>query len=721
MYAKRRLSVDGYDLYQYLLPEIVGSSSSPAGGDESASAKRLNPVKSKRFKLLSQWSGIKRTNSQGEVRIPVDIPQYNGEVRLMAVAYQGKRFGSAEKAMKVSDDVILMPSVPRFLTINDSLMIPVSVMNTTKAQGNVKVDMKVEGPMKVTSKETNSVSVAGGGTGQAVFVLETGSQVGTGKITFTTSGLDKVTEEIEIAIRPNAPLVVKNDWGIIKAGETKKVDLPKEFLAGTQSTSLTVSTFPGLKLSNHIRYLVGYPYGCLEQTTSKLFPQLYFNELATIAAPDLYKRGNPVYYVKEGIKKLEGMQRYDGSFNYWSGGTYYNWWGTVYATHFLVEAKKAGFSVDEDVLNKALAFLAKKAVSKSTYQYVTYPNGQRAVNTIANKEIIYSLYVLSLAGKADVSTMNYYRARPNLLSRDGQYLLAGAYALNKNYNAYNEIIPKVYEPEVCRRTTGGSFDSEVRANAIMLNVLLDVDPSNNRIPQLEQYLSKMGNKIWSTQDRSWTFLALGKAAKKQANSDVDVEVFLDGKSVKSITGKHGNIPASELVGKEITLKGSGTGETYFFWNSEGVPTGGVQSVDNGLAVRRKYFSRFGNEVSSFTQGDLIVCEISLTGGEQSVENLVISDLIPSGFEIENPRVSTSADLTWVNNAKDRFNPAYLDVRDDRLLLFTDLNSRQNKKYYYMLRAVNSGRFQLPAIGAEAMYDPDYKSYNGEGMIRIEPR
>ncbi|MCB0854322.1 MAG: alpha-2-macroglobulin family protein, partial [Bacteroidetes bacterium] len=483
MYAKRRLSVSGYDLYQYLLPEIVTSSSSPAGGDESSSGKRLNPIKSKRFKLLSQWSGIKKTNSNGEVRIPVEIPQYNGEVRLMAVAYQGKRFGSAEKAMKVSDDVILMPSVPRFLTINDSLMIPVSVMNTTQSKGDIQVNMEVEGPLKIVSKKSSSLSVNGGGTGQAMFVLQADSKVGTGKIVFTTSGLDKVTEEIEISVSPNAPKISENDWGSIKAGETKEIKLPQNFIAGTQSTSLTISSFPALQFANHIRYLVGYPYGCLEQTTSKLFPQLYFNELAKIAAPDLYKRGNPVYYVKEGIKKIEGMQRYDGSFNYWDGGNYYNWWGSVYATHFLVEAKNAGFSVDQSVLDKALAFLAKKAVSKSTYQYITYNGDVRAVSTIANKEIIYSLYVLSMAGKADISTMNYYRARPQLLSRDGLHLLAGAYAHNKNYNAYNEIVPKVYEPEVCRRTSGGSFDSEARANAIMLNVLLDVDPSNNRIPQ----------------------------------------------------------------------------------------------------------------------------------------------------------------------------------------------------------------------------------------------
>lgn len=720
IYAKRRLSVDSYDLYQYLLPEITTASSSVAGGDEMSSGKRLNPIKSKRFKLLSQWSGIKKTNSNGEVKIPVEIPQYNGEVRLMAVAYQGKKFGSAEKAMKVSDDVIILPSLPRFLTTNDSLVIPVSVMNTTSRQGNVDVKMNIAGNMKITSNNSQSVTIPANGTSQAKFVLLTGNEVGNGKITFSTSGLDNVTEEIEIGIRPPAPFTVASEWSTLKGGETKTIIPGNTYLEGTRQTTLTVSSFPAVKFGQHIRYLVGYPHGCLEQTTSKLFPQLYFNELAAVVAADLYKRGNPVYYVKEGIKKLEGMQRYDGSFSYWSGGSYYNWWGSVYATHFLVEADKAGYKVSEQVLDKALDFLEKRAVTRNTYQYVSYAGGQRATFQIANKEIIYSLYVLALAGKADISTMNYYRARPELLSRDTKYLLAGAYAHSNNYNAYNELIPKTFEAEVCQRTSGGNFDSEARANAIMLNVLLDVDPSNSRIPQIVKHLSQMGkDQIWSTQDRSWTFLALGKAASKQAASRVEVEVSVDGKSVRKIpAGSSGNISASELQGKEIKITSSGTGETYLFWSTEGVPLNGVAETDDGMAVRRRYFNRFGNEAVSINQGDLIVAEITLSGGEQSVENIAVSDLIPAGFEIENPRVSTSADLVWVNDAKDKFTPDYLDVRDDRLILFTNLKRKEVKKYFYMLRAVNTGTFRLPAIGAEAMYDPAYKSYNGAGVVTV---
>jgi len=720
MYARRGLGVQSYDLYEYLLPEIAASSS-PAGGDEESAARRLNPVKAERFKLLSQWSGIRRTNAQGEVTVKLDIPQYNGEVRLMAVAYQGARFGSAAKAMKVADDVILMPAVPRFLSINDSLSIPVSVMNTTGRQGEVRVNMKVEGPLQISSAKSASVQLAPNGSGKVNFVLHSGENVGTAKIVFSTAGMDEVVEEIEIGVRPISPLVTDADGGSIAAGSTARVQFPADFIPATQRSSISISNFPAIRHAKHLKYLVGYPHGCVEQTTSKLFPQLYFQELAAQVAPDMYVRGNPVYYVKEGIHKLQSMARYDGSFAYWPGSSYYNWWGSVYATHFLVEARHAGFVVNDDILQKALTFLNRKAADRSSYEYRYYENGNLKTRTIANKEILYSLYVLALAGKPDVSIMNYYRARPQLLSNDMRYLLAGAFALAKDYNAYNELVPKSFSAERAARTTGDSFDSEARANALMLNVLLDVDPSNKDIPAMLRYLTGKDLPVWSTQDRAWTFLALGKAAKRQADSDVSVEVQVDGKTLATLNQANPRFASPELDGKSVTLKASGKGETFYLWQSEGIKKQGVtEEVDKNIQVRRTYYDRDGREISGpeFRQGDLIVCRISLTGGRRTAENIAITDMIPAGFEIENPRLTPSADLSWINKESNRFSPDYLDVRDDRLLIYTQASANATRHFFYLLRVVNAGSFQLPAIGAEAMYDPDYRSYHGGKVIRV---
>lgn len=725
MYAKRPLKVSSYDLYKLLLPEIVSESSTPGGGDmmKEQLKKRTNPVQVERFKLLSYWSGIRKTDSNGIVKISLDIPQFNGEVRLMTVAYTGSRFGYADEHIKVADDLIIEPQIPRFLAVNDSLAAPVTIVNTTGKVANVTLSLNVEGPLNVTSSRKKSLRIEPNSTGVTSFGIKAGEQVGAGKIIFNTSGFAEVSEEIDIAVRPVSPLVVETGSGSIKAGDKIEIKIPENFLAGTQSTSVTISKFPAVKFAKQLKYLVGYPHGCIEQTVSKLFPQIYFEELAKLVAPDFYKTTNPVYYVKEGIRKIESMQLYDGSMAYWQHGTYTNWWGSVYAAHFLLEAKKAGYNVSESVLKKLLKYISKRAKERSTFDYVRYLQTGRTVQKIANKEILYSLFVLALAGKGDIAVMNYYKARPHLVAADMRYLLAGSYALMGRWNSYYEIVPGSYQPVHPVRLTGGSFDSDIRANAIILNVLLEVEPSSKQIPQIIKYLTRNSGKMYSTQERAFAFLALGKAAKINADADVTVEILADGKSIGRFTGKDLTFTDEKLNSASVVLNAAGNGEVYYFWSAEGVKLHEkVKEEDSFMQVRRTYFSyKTGRKIfdNRFFQGELIVCKIELTGLERGVENVVITDLIPAGFEIENPRLNPATELTW--KAKNPLQIDYMDVRDDRLLLFTNLQRNRTNQFYYLLRVVNKGVYQLPVIGAEAMYDQEYHSYHGAGVIKILAR
>ncbi|MCW8804013.1 MAG: hypothetical protein OQK57_06410, partial [Ignavibacteriaceae bacterium] len=685
--------------------------------------KRTNPISVKRFKLLSFWSGIKKTNSDGVVTVSLNIPQFNGEVRLMAVAYSSSRFGFAEEHMKVADDLIIEPQVPRFLAVNDSLVTPVSIVNTTNKTANVDVTLKVVGPLKITSSEKKSLKIQPNSTGNVAFGIVAQSQVGAGKILFETSGLANINEEIDIAVRPISPLLVETGSGTIEAGKEIKIDVPKNFLKGTQKTSLTISKFPAVKFAKQLKYLVGYPHGCIEQTVSRLFPQLYFEDLAKLVAPELYRSNNPVYYVKEGIRKIESMQLYDGSLAYWQGGTETSWWGSVHAAHFLVEAKEAGFNVSENVLNKLLKYIARKAKEQSTFDYVTYLPTGRTIKKIANKEILYSLYVLALAGNGDIATMNYYKARPHLVSKDMLYLLAGSYALMGRWNSYYEIVPNAFEPEKTDRLTGGSFDSDIRANAIMLNVLLEVEPANKQILVIIKYLSQNANRMYSTQERSFAFLALGKAASLNAGANVTVDIVVNESSMNKFSGKDLTVSDEKLNAANITLKATGNGEVYYFWSAEGVKLNEkVKEEDSYLQIRRSFYSyKTGRLISDrrFYQGELIVCKIELTGFDRNADNIVITDLIPAGFEIENPRLNPATELKWI--PKNPMHVQYMDIRDDRLLLFTNLVRNKTNEFYYLLRVVNQGTYQLPVIGAEAMYDQEYHSYNGAGVVRILPR
>lgn len=723
MYAKRPLAVNSYDLYEQLLPEFKKSSSTGGDGSESQSQKRTNPITVKRFKLLSFWSGVKKTNSDGTISIPVNIPQFNGNVRLMAIAYSDQSFGSAEKSMLVADDIILEPQVPRTLSQNDKLNSVVTVLNTTDNVKEVKLSVNVEGPLKIDGETQKTIKIKPKSSEFVSFRIEAKSDIGAGKIIFSTTGDAKVKEEIEISVKPISPLYVESGSGSIKANETQMIKIPKDYLASTQSTSITISKFPALKYAKHLKSLIGYPYGCVEQTVSKVFPQLYFEDLAKLVAPEFYKTTNPAYFVKEGIKKIESMQLYDGSIAYWQGGDYSSWWGTVYAAHFLVEARKAKYNVSESVLNNLLNYISKKAKEPSTYDYSIYSNtGSRTIVKIANKEILYSLYVLALAKKEDISTMNYYKARLNLLADDSRYLLAGAYASIGKWNSYYEIIPKNFEPSHPLRTLGGCFDSDIRANSIMLNVLMDTEPSNKLVPIITKYLVNNIEKAYSTQEQSFVFLALGKAAKNISASELKVDVIVKNKVIGSFSGNDITLKDAALNQAEIMLKASGKGEIYYFWNTEGIKISQkVKEDDSNLKVRREYFNfRTKSQITNgnFTQGDLIVCKISLNGIDRGVENVVITDIVPAGFEIDNPRLGASTNMDWTTNSPMKV--SYLDIRDDRLLIFTDAESRKTE-FYYLLRAVSQGTYQLPVIGAEAMYDRDYHSYNGAGIVTVNAK
>jgi uncharacterized protein YfaS (alpha-2-macroglobulin family) len=721
MYAKQPLKVSSYDLYKLLLPEIVSESSTPGGGDVVMAElqKRSNPIKSKRFKLVSFWSGIKKTNGSGEVTVDLNIPQYNGDLRIMTVAYTGSKFGSASANMKVADDIIMQAEIPRFLSQNDSLVSNVSLINTTGKDGNVNVKIKVEGPIEIASGDSKSVEVKANSSANVTFALKTNEEVGAGKIIISTSGYDDVKEEIDIAVRPLSPYISESGAGIIKAGSEIELDIPGYFLEGTQHSSLALSKFPAVRFAKHLKYLVGYPHGCIEQTVSKLFPQLYFDELAKLVASELYRTNNPVYYVNEGIKKIESMQMYDGSMSYWQGGSYSSWWGSVYAAHFLVEAQKAGFNVSAGVMNKLLNYLSRKAKEKVTADYVRYYSNRRTVIKIAKKEIIYSLYVLALAGKGDLSTMNYYKARPDFLSNDMKYLLAGAYGLMNNWNSFYDVLPPIYEPEKTDRLTGGSFDSEIRANAIMLNVLLEVKPDHEQVPFIIKHLTKIAESMYSTQERAFAFLALGKAAKSNADTDLSVEIIINSETKRTVNNDY-TLDSDELNRANVILKGKGTGEMYYFWNTEGIKIGEpVKEEDNLMQVRRTYYdyrTKGAITTNRFEQGQLIVCKVSLTGFNQSAENIVITDMLPTGFEIENPRLSANAEMVWKSD--NPLNVQYMDVRDDRLLLFTDLSRNRVKEFYYMIRVINKGTFSLPVISAEAMYDKEYNSSHGAGKVVV---
>jgi alpha-2-macroglobulin len=306
------------------------------------------------------------------------------------------------------------------------------------------------------------------------------------------------------------------------------------------------------------------------------------------------------------------------------------------------------------------------------------------------------------------------------LSLDGKYLLGVAYAIAGDKAKFRELLPTSFTGEVSVAQTGGSFYSDIRDEAVSLNALLDVDPGNPQIPIMTAHVAKqLKQRTWySTQECSFSFLALGKQARAANKATVTAEVKVNGKTVGKAEANTLKLNAQQLGNTNVEITTKGEGRLYYFWQSEGISvSGSYKEEDNYIRVRRKFFDRYGRVVSgnTFKQNDMVIVQITLEKAYSGdVENVVITDLLPAGFEIENPRTKEIPGMDWI---KDAHTPTYLDVRDDRINLFVDLTSAR-QTYYYAVRAVSPGLYRMGPVSADAMYNGEYHSYNGAGMIRV---
>jgi uncharacterized protein YfaS (alpha-2-macroglobulin family) len=718
-YARRALSVTGYDIYPLLLPELKTRLSSTGGDSETDMTKRTNPMPAKRIKILSYWSGIKKTDGDGEAVFQVDIPQFSGEVRLMAVSYRNDQFGSAESKMTVADPLVLSTALPRFLSPSDSISVPVTITNTTSSTASGSASLNASGGILVSGSKELPFTIAPNSEKRLYFTVTAAPVIGTGKISVEVNGPGgKFSDETEISIRPAASLQKTTGSGSIAGGSSQTIAYDNaDYIPSSISRQLFVTRFPGAGLSKYLGELLEYPYGCTEQTVSIAFPQLYFGELSDALHVTRGNRSTANYNVQEAIRKIKMRQLYNGAVTLWDDEKTANWWTSIYAAHFLIEANKAGFDVDKSLTETLLGYINASMKDRKTINY--YYNRDQ-VKRIVPKEVIYGLYVLALASKPNTALMNYYKASPSLLSLDCKYLLAAAYALSGDKNSYKQFLPTHFAGEVANTESGGSFSSDIRDEAMSLDVLLDVDPSNPQIPEMAKHISdNLKQRNWySTQELVFGFLALGKISKLQGPSTATAEIKINGSKIADFTGTDLKLSSAQLKAGKTEIATSGRGNLYYYWEEEGISASGtMKETDNYLKVRKHFFDRYGKPISgnTFKQNELVIVQISLDKSfSNDIQNVVITDLLPAGFEIENPRTKDIPGMDWI---KDASTPTALDVRDDRINLFVNSeNLRQN--YYYAVRAVSPGVYKMGPVSADAMYNGEYHSYNGGGLIKV---
>lgn len=717
-YQKVALSIMSYDIYPLLLPEIKTTRSSTGGDGAAADANlRVNPLFVNRVKNVSFWSGILKADGGGNVRYEIDVPQFSGDIRAMVVAYKDRAFGGADQHMKVADPVVISVALPRVLSPRDEVVMPITLSNTTATDAVATVTAQVSGPLSINGAATQRVNIPANREARVVFNVNAQNSIGAAKVMVAVQAMNETfTNETEIGVRPPASLQKITGSGTAPAGVVTTISPSANFIPSSASGKLIIGKSPLLPFSKNMDYLVHYPYGCVEQTTSAAFPQLYYADLVKNLTGVTSGDANPSYNVQQAILKLQSMQMSNGALMYWPGSGSESWWGSIYATHFLLEAKKAGYEVNGTTIDHLLQYMRFRLQKRE--MTVLYYN-EKLSKEIAAKEIAYSLYVLALAGQPQTATMNYYKGNPGLLAIDSKYLLAAAYGLSGNPQAARQVLPPAFVGEKANKAFGGSFYSYIRDAGLSLSALVDIDPSNAQVASLARTVSgMMRTQYLNTQENVWGILALGKIARAANATNATAAVYTGSKQLGTSTGAATTIDLKPYINKPLQMQVKGTGNYYYFWEIAGITADGTfKEEDSYLKVRRTYYDRNGTPVTgnTFRQNDLIVIKISLQAQFNTpVENVVVTDMLPAGFEIENTRLTDMQGMKWI---KEEATPDYLDYRDDRLNLFTTATGTQ-KDFYYMVRAVSPGVYQLGPIQADAMYNGFFHSYNGAGVIRV---
>lgn len=692
-YAREALGVKTWDIYDEVMGAYGGKIERllAIGGDGEAESKEDDP-KANRFKPVVKFFGP-ITLDGGSNEHTFIMPQYIGSVKTMIVAGYEGAYGSTDKATPVRKPLMVLATLPRVLGPEEKVKLPITLFTMEKSIKNVKVDVKVSGPVTV---DNNSQSVAMNSTDLTVdFDLNVKSETGIAKIEVTaSSGSYSSTDVIEIEVRnPNSP-VTKVVNTMIEAGKTWTQAVPKDGITGTNSAVLEVSSLPPINLGQRMRYLLQYPYGCIEQTTSSAFPQLYLDLVKELTDGEkaVIQRN-----IKATIERLKLFQRSDGGFAYWPGSPDVDSWGSSYAGHFLVEAEKKGYFVPNDMLRKWKKYQnnASKVWRKHHEQF--------------SSSLIqaYRLYTMALAGDPDMSSMNRLREQGNL-EMQAQWMLASAYVKAGQPEAAKTLIAKLPLTVKAYTELAYSYGSDLRDEAIILETLVLLGDRTKAFELVKAISEKLSNpNSWmSTQTTAWCLKAVGLFAGHQPEGELKFTWSYDGKETSASTKLTlAQVDLNNESAKQNSVKvvNNSKGPLFVRVITQGTPArGNEEAASNNLDINVRYMDMDGNDIDPtiLEQGTQFVASVSVSnpGVRGAYRNLAINQVFPSGWEINNLRLDEAEDRLKGDK------PTYQDIRDDRVYTYFDINPGTRKNFRVLLTATYGGTYYLPGVSCEAMYD-----------------
>jgi hypothetical protein len=714
--AKRAQGISVYDLYDQLLP--LESRETPllraggGAGEEAMAALRagMSPVSARTFRMLSIFLGSVATDENGSFEATFDVPEFSGKGRLMAVASAGSAFGKGETFVRIARDVTTELSLPRAVSPGDAFHAPLKLFSGASEKTRVSVKVSIDGPLSFSGKKEFLADLVPGAEALFSVPFTAGPQAGTAFLSVETEWEDGAfTQELDLPVRPAFPRVALSGSGVVRGDAPGTIEIPREWFPGTEEGKLLLADLPALDLLGAATFLLQYPYGCLEQTVSGAWPLLALGELVRDIDPRLVNEEERAAALALKIRQISAMQLYTGGFANWPGSSIPSQWGSLYATHFLVEAKKSGAPVPDDLLEIALSNV------RSMLPLAPLNDSDSAFRSNMTLKA-YAAYILSLRGEPPLGWMAHLGEHKDSLYGSGTVFLAGAHALA---SGTPDSLRQLGTGAPSLRGGGAeTFESVSRNTALKLLMWTEVDPLSAPAAELAfRLLEEARRNTWrTTQDNAMAVLALGRWMEKTREARKPFTAVLkdaSGNEIASFSdGKRLSLDLGELPKGAMTLTLSGNGTAYFAWTSAGVPLKEPAPFSSGIAVKRAWTNREGKPVQEGTpvsRGERITVTLILTPSAP-LRDLVVVDMLPGGMEIENTRLSGEGDSPDRSGIR-------AELRDDRLILFVD-SLTNSVEYKYLIRAVSRGVFTLPPVAAEGMYAPDTASVGVPGKVEI---
>lgn len=709
-FEKHALEVNTWQIVDQILPKFISDHVSTVGGDagEAALRSHLNPFKRKTEAPVVYWSGIIDTDTTPH-QLNYQIPDYfNGTIRVMAVAVAADAVGAASQSSEVRGYFVINPNLPTFVAPGDEFEMTASIANNVEGSGanaNIAIDLSATAQLEIISAAKQNLVIPEGQERSLHIKVRAKSQLGSAEIKLTATLGDKSSHlSSTLSVRPATPFITNIISGYTQ--DSKKIlPLDRVLYPEYRNVEAMASSSPLILVTGLQQYLQNYPYGCVEQLVSKAFPWLAMANQPWFAT-DMVSINNKI---QQTIQILSQRQISTGAFNYWPevGSTSSNDFSSVYAMHFLTEAKAQGYHVPNEIFSAGISFLKDLAT-------------QSVTNLDDARIHAYAIYILT---RNEIITTNYLTHLQLTLDQHPDFdwhndiisaYIAATYQMLKN-SADAEKIIGYYKLKTKNLSSETDFYTKNTANAQYVYLIAKHFP--NRLPNsvdmnvVMSLVNALNDNTISTILSAYTSIALA-AYNPHLSSSSDtvpsITATLYDNKEHELTTKDAvyKIAQLNLVAKNVIFNNPGKQTLFYQLTQAGfdksLPS---KATQQGIEVYRELRNSIDIVTNSVTLGDEIVVTIRARATDnQEHNNIALVDLLPGGFEVVRDSIQSA-------------NMDYVDVREDRVVFFGNVGL-DSKQITYKIKATNVGKYIVPPIYGTAMYNPTIQSIGVMGSISV---